>query len=223
MKPGFGRRLRGKARPSLGLALTAAGILVAVVALISAGGDGHDHRAGRPVRACRTETVRATVQRQAKARRTVTRRRPISASATVTAKEALPDGSGRVAVTATATARRTLVVTARVAAVGRGSVTVPRRARACARASDRSEAAFHASVAAKRRAQARARRAGAPGAMRAARLEAARRARAGAVGRAQARLDAGAADQRPDLQREAEDDARLKARAGAQARALTSP
>lgn len=218
----FGHRLRGAARPSLGVALTAAGALLAVVAIASSRG-GDDRTAGPPVRVCRTETVRAIVRRQAEARETVTRQRPISATAKVTAREALPEGRGSVAVTASATARRTLVVTARVSGVGRRSVTVPARARACARDSDREEAGFRASLRAKRRAQARARRRGAPRALAAARQEARRRAQASGGRQAQSRLDSAAAEQRPELQQEAKDDARLRARAGAQARALTSP
>lgn len=222
--PGFGRRLRAAARPSLGLALTAVGVLVAVVAIVSSrSGDDNDRAAGPPVRECRIETVRATVARQAKARETVTRRRPISATASATAKEALAQGGGSVAVRASATARRTLVVTARVPAVGRGSVTVPARARACARASDRSEAGFRASLRAKRRAQAKAKRLGAPRALAAARQDASRRARESGGRQAQSRLDSAAAEQQPELEQEAKDDARLKARAGAQSRALTSP
>ena len=63
--PGLGRRLRAAARPSLGLALTAAGVLVAIVAL--AAGLGHDgeRATGPPVRVCRTEVTRASVERHA--------------------------------------------------------------------------------------------------------------------------------------------------------------
>jgi len=223
VRPGLGRRLRRAARPSLGLALTGAGALIAVVAIASGLGDENDRATGPPVRVCRSETIRTSVARRAKARETVTRHRPISAGATVNAREAFPDGGASVAVTASATARRTLVVTARVSAVGRGSVTVPARARACARDPNRDEAGFRASLRAKQRAQARAQRIGAPRALAAARRDATDRARQDGGRQAQSRLRSAAAEQQPELERQATDDARLKARANAQARALTSP
>jgi hypothetical protein len=60
--PGPGGRLRRAARPSLGLALTGLGVVVAVIAVVAGSGHGGSP-VGKPVTVCRTETVRSTVRR----------------------------------------------------------------------------------------------------------------------------------------------------------------
>lgn len=207
---GPGRRLRAAARPSLGLALTALGLLVGGAAILVQRGQD-DPKQQPQAKVCRTETVRATVRRQARSRQTHEARRPISARATVTATEATPDG-GKVSVTATASGRRTLVVRAVVTVTGRGAVTRPARGRACAYDADRGEAGFGAAIEAKRRAQAGAERRDGPEARRRARRDAVGKGQADARRRAQAKLDRSEPAEQAELDQSTRDDARDKAR-----------
>ena len=217
---GPGRRLRAAARPSLGLALTALGVLVAVGAILLQRSQG-DPADGPRVRECRTEAVRATVRRRARVRETHVARRPISSRASVTATEAAPDG-GRVTVTATASGRRTLLVRAVVTAGGDAAVTSTERARACALDSDRGEAGFRASIEAKRRGRARAERRLGPEARRRARADARSRARADARRRAQLKLEGSVAREQAELDETIRENARRKAREDARRQAAAT-
>ena len=217
---GPGRRLRAAARPSLGLALTAMGLLVGVGAILLQRSEG-DPPEGPKVRVCRTEAVRATVRRQARSRQVHVARRPISSRASVTATEATADG-GKVTVTATANGRRTLLVRAEVTAGGNGAVTVTERTRACALDSDRDEGAFRASIEAKRRGQARAERRVGAEARRRARRDAVRRGQASARRSAQVKLDRSEPEEQAQLDEATREDARRKAREDAKAEAAAA-
>jgi len=198
----FGRRLRGAARPSLGVALTTIGAVIAVVAVIS--NHGRQSPQGHPAKVCRSVSARTTIRRTASSRQWVTRRRPISATERVTASEQALDGSASVTV------------------VAAGSATEPARASACAFDRDRSEAGYRAGVEAKRRATAKARRVAAPKAARRAHRNAIARARRRAVAGAEARLDKAALQQQPRIEEEARSNAMEHARAAARARAATA-
>lgn len=218
MSPGGpGRRLRAAARPSLGLALTALGVIVGVGAILVH--RTQDDPADRPaVRVCRTEAVRATVRRQSSSRQIHVAKRPINSRASVTATEAVP-GGGKVTVTATASGRRTLVVRAVVSAGGKGAVTVTERARACALDPDPREAGFRASIEAKRRGQARAERRVGAEARRRARRDAVGRAKADARRRARVKLDRSEPREQADLDQTTREEARKEARADAKEKA----
>ncbi len=217
---GPGRRLRAAARPSLGLSLTALGVLVGVAAILVQ--RSQDDPAETPtVRVCRSEQVRATVRREARSREAHVARRPISSRASVTASEATPAG-GRVTVTATASGRRTLVVRAEVTGTGSAAITAVERARACARDGNRGEAGFRASIDAKRRGQARAERRLGRVARRRARRDAERRGQADARRRAQAKLDRSEPEEQAELDRSTREDAAAKARADAREEAAAA-
>ena len=214
---GPGRRLRAAARPSLGLALTALGVLVGVGAFLLQR-DQDDPDDGPRVRVCRTEAIRATVRRQARSRETHVARRPITSRASVIATETTPEG-GRVTVTASATGSRTLVVRAEVTGVGNAAMTATERVRACALDRDRGEAGFKASIESKRRGQARAERRLAAEVRRAARRDAERKGQADARRRAAARLDRSQPQEQAELDEATREDARKKAREDARRQA----
>jgi hypothetical protein len=103
------RRLRAAGRPSIGLALTALGTILALAVVLAdrglpgfldPGGADPGSRSGAEV--CVSERARLTVRRNVRFTANVTARKPVLETATASATEALPDGSASVMVTATA-------------------------------------------------------------------------------------------------------------------------
>jgi hypothetical protein len=212
--PRFLTKLRERARPSIGIALAAVGVVLAIV-LTTDGADEPDSpppqaREGpESVSACERVTETVTVRRGARAEAQHTAERQLTARETATAEAEL--GGNPITSTAAATVRGSAEATATAEVTAVGSARATASARACARDGTEPEAVSRARRRAGIKARRMAVREAAPRASAAARRNARTRAEARARTLAERRVAEAASAQRAKLSARARSEAEAAA------------